>query len=125
MNPPAPGTIITIILFAFIILSGIWLTKSGRPLNTVLFSIHKILAIIAIILTVITIYHLQKGIDLRNPELILILATGVFFLLELVSGALLSFDSLVNETVLTIHKITPSLIVISTVLTIYFLIQAV
>ena len=113
--------IATGILILFTIISGIWLSKLGRPLNVVIFAIHKIIALLTTILTVIIIYQLQKNIKLSNVELILIAVTGLIFLIALISGALLSFEKPVNLILLTIHKLTPFLIVVSTALTIYIL----
>ncbi len=110
------------ILILFTIISGIWLSRLGRPLNVAIFAIHKIIALLTIILTVITIYYLQKNVKLKNIELILMVVTGLIFLFAFVSGAILSFEKPVNLIILTIHKVTSFLIVISTTLTIYILV---
>jgi hypothetical protein len=113
--------IINVILVLVTIISGIWLSRLGRPLNTPLFTVHKIIALLTIILTVIIVYQLQKNIELSNIELILIIASAIFFLLAFVSGALLSFDKLAVGILQMIHKVTPLLLVISTGLAIYLM----
>ncbi len=113
--------IINVILVLVTIISGIWLSRLGRPLNTPLFTVHKIIALLTIILTVIIVYQLQKNIELSNIELTLIIVSAIFFLLAFVSGALLSFDKFAVGIIRMIHKVTPLLLVISTGLTVYLL----
>jgi hypothetical protein len=115
--------LVTSLLYLFIIASGIWLSHSGRPLNVAIFTIHKLISLLAVILISVAIYHIQKNVQIRNSEIIILVATGICFLLAFISGALLSFEKPVNDIVLTIHKITPLLIVIFTVMTIYRLKQ--
>jgi hypothetical protein len=113
--------IINAILVLTTILSGIWLSRLERPLNTPVFTIHKIIAILTIILTAIIIYQLRKNVDLSNIDLILIIVTGLIFIIVFVTGGLLSFDKLENEVLQIVHKVTPLLLIISTGLTIYML----
>ena len=113
--------IVTGILVICAIISGIWLSKLGRPLNLVIFNFHKIISLLALISTAITIYHLQKNAELRNLEIILIIVTALVFLIAFVTGALLSFDKPVNNTILAVHKVTPFLIVASGTLIIYMM----
>jgi len=113
--------IITGILILIIIVSGIWLSRLGKPYNVALFTIHKIISILAIISTVITIYHLQKPIEISNIEWVLMILTGLLFLMAFVTGALMSFEKPVHAIISITHKITPFLIVISTALIIYLL----
>ena len=115
--------IINAILVLITIISGIWLSRLGRPLNTPLFTVHKIIAILAIVLTVIIIYQLQKNIDLTNTVLVLIIVSAVFFILAFVTGALLSFDKFAVGIIRMIHKVTPLFVIVFTGLTIYFLVR--
>ena len=117
------GIIITGILILITIITGIWLSKLGRPLNTVIFAVHKIVPIFTIIYMAIIVFRLQKNIEAGNKELILIIITGLIFLFAFVSGALLSFEKPVNFILLVIHKIMSFLIVISSVLTFYILLN--
>jgi hypothetical protein len=54
------------VLFIFIIASGLWLTKSGRPLNAAIFTVHKLIALIALIIMIIIVRTPMKGISLES-----------------------------------------------------------
>ncbi|MBN2518882.1 MAG: hypothetical protein JXB17_00115 [Bacteroidales bacterium] len=121
MNNYSFKIIVTGIFFIVMIVSGIWLSKLGRPLNNGVFTIHKLISLLTIVFSVITVYQLQKNIELRNIDVVFIIITGIAFLVSFVSGALLSFDNLVNKFILTFHKTSPVLLVISIAILIYLL----
>ena len=111
------------LLFLFTIVSGIWLSNSGKPLNTLIFNIHKLIALGSVIFIAIVIRNLLKNVAINNVILILIIVTGLFVLVLFVSGALLSFGKPVNNIILTIHAVTPIPAVITTAMIIYFLVS--
>jgi len=109
------------ILLLISIISGIWLSKLGRPLNTAVFTIHKLISILVIILMVVVIYNYQKTITIEKTEWIFIIITGFIFLITVLTGALLSFDKPVNNIILTLHRISSILVIVSSILTIYII----
>lgn len=111
------------LLFLFTIVSGIWLSNSGKPLNTLIFTIHKLIALAAVIFTAIVIHNLLKNVEVKIIILTLIILTGLFVLVLFISGALLSLGKSVNNIILTIHRVMPILAVISTAVTIYLLVS--
>ncbi len=113
--------LITGLLLLLTLISGVWLTHSGRPLNASIFAAHKIIVLLTIIATVWTIYQLIQGAEMRTLESSAIVITGLALLVAFVSGALLSFDQLVNKALLTTHQVIPFLAVVSTAVTLYFL----
>ena len=101
-------------LLVISILSGIWLHKKGRPLNTAIFTLHKLVAVAAIVLVVISAVNLFSRAEIRSLVDTAILAlSGIIFLALVISGMLLSFDKLSIERIRGIHKITPLLALIS------------
>jgi len=109
------------LLFLFTIVTGIWLSNSGKPLNTLIFNIHKLIALGSVIFTVILIRNLLKDIEIKTVVLTLIIVTGLFVLTLFISGALLSLGKPVNNIILTIHGVTPILTVVTTAMTIYLI----
>jgi hypothetical protein len=103
--------IVTGVLFLLTIISGIWLHNTGEPLNTLIFTIHKLLALATVIFTAIAIYNLHKNVEIKTIILILIIITGLSLLALFISGAL------------TIHNIATILAVFSTTVTIYLLVR--
>lgn len=113
------------ILSIITILTGFVLHNLGRPLNTLIFTIHKLSALVAVILIGMLIYNFLKSTG-ANP---LILFLTIFVVLSIialfVSGALLSIDKFANitPTLLIIHNVAIVFAAISTIITIYFLLK--
>lgn len=121
MNTSVSRIIVTGLFFLFTLASGVWLSNSGRPYNSVIFTIHKLIALGAVISTVVTVYQLRTGVDTRTLALGAIVVTGLLFLSLFASGALLSIGKPDHVAILTIHRAAPLLAVIATALTIYLL----
>lgn len=47
MGTTQSGVVGTGLLFLFIFLSGFWLSHSGKPYNTLIFTIHKLIGLAA------------------------------------------------------------------------------
>lgn len=110
------------LLFLFTILSGVWLSNSGKPLNSVIFTIHKLIAAGTVIFLTITIYNLYKTLDPRTfVELAVIASNGLIFLALIVTGALLSIKIPLPAVILRIHQVAPLLALISSTFTVYLL----
>ncbi|MGD8587000.1 MAG: hypothetical protein PVH65_14415 [Chloroflexota bacterium] len=102
-------------------LSGILLSHSGRPLNSMIFAVHKLVAVATIILTVVSVRDLYKSAAIQAPQPALIGIMALVFVALLASGALLSFDKLALAIVLRVHQVAPLLAMGFTALTIYWL----
>ncbi|MHB8134941.1 MAG: hypothetical protein ACYDH1_12055 [Anaerolineaceae bacterium] len=112
------------LLFLFTILSGVWLSSSGRPLNSMIFIIHKLIALATIILVAMSVYNLFKTLDLRTfIELAVIIFTGLIFLALTITGALLSRNIPLPEATLRVHQLAPLLALVSSTITICLLVS--
>jgi hypothetical protein len=101
---------VTGLLFLFTLVSGVWLSSSGKPYNSGIFTIHKLIALGAVISTAVTIHRLRQSVDTRTIKLSAVVTTGSLFLFLFVSGALLSIVQPTNDAILAIHKIAPLLL---------------
>lgn len=107
--------------FTLTLISGIILSKSGRPLNSAIFTVHKLIAVGTVILIVVSFRNLYKAVDMQAFFPVIIAITGLLFLVLVVSGALLSFDKLAVQSILRIHQITPLLALFLLTTSIYLL----
>jgi cation transport ATPase len=109
--------------FLLILLSGFWLSRSGKPYSTIVFNIHKLVAVAAVVLLGITVYRIHRAGALSAIELLAVIVTGLFFLGTMVTGGLLSIpiDKAIPAIVHKLHQVTPYLTVLSTVATLWFL----
>jgi len=115
--------ICTGVLLLLMIGTGIWLSNSSKPLNTMIFNIHKLIALTFVIFTAIFIYNLLKNVEIKTVIITLIVFLVLFVLILFISGALLSLGKSPYILLKTIHSITSILIVITSIATIYLLIR--
>jgi hypothetical protein len=111
-------------LFLLSMISGGLLSHAGRPLNTLLFAIHKLAALATIIVVIINVVQLQKTVDMQTLVVwTAIIAAGLLFLALFVSGALMSFEKPFPQFILRIHQVTPLLALVASAATFYLLIN--
>jgi len=110
---------VTGILLLSTIVSGIIVSALGRPLNTLVFTIHKLLALASFVLVVIVVYALQRNYKIGGPVVFLIIITGLLLLALFLSGAFLSFEKPAHAVWLAIHRVAPLLTVVSAALAVY------
>ena len=54
------------IVFVLTLVSGVWLSRSGKPLDTGIFTVHKLIALGAVVATAIQTYHALKGGEIQT-----------------------------------------------------------
>jgi uncharacterized membrane protein YhiD involved in acid resistance len=104
-----------------VLLTGIWLSRRGRPLNVGISTLHKLVGLAAGVLLVVTIYQRNRVVPLDAAEWIAIVVTGLCFLGTVVSGALLTSDEPMPVAVLRVHQVVPILTALSSGATLYLL----
>jgi hypothetical protein len=105
---------ITAGLFLCICVFGFWLSISGKPYNQVIFTIHKLVALGAVIYLAATVYRVHRAAPLKPAYMMIILLTVLCVLVAFVTGALLSLDKYMPLFVLRLHQVAPCLILLST-----------
>jgi uncharacterized membrane protein YhiD involved in acid resistance len=104
-----------------VLLTGIWLSRRGRPLNVGISTLHKLVGLAAGVLLLVTIYQRNRVVPLDAAEWIAIVVTGLCFLGTVVSGALLTSDEPMPVAVLRVHQVVPILTALSSGATLYLL----
>jgi len=107
----------------FIFLSGFWLSNAGRPINAIILAVHKLIGLAAGIFLVVNLYRVHQVSPFGALEIGVIVITALFFLSNVVTGGLLSTDKVMPAFVQRLHQITPYLTVLSTAVTMYFLLK--
>jgi hypothetical protein len=107
------------IIFLLTLVSGVWLSLSGRPYNGLLFNIHKLIALGAVIATAIQISNTLKNTEFQVVLIMLVIVTGLCVVALFVTGAMMSLEKLNHNVMLTIHRIAPILAIITMAVTIY------
>jgi len=98
-------------LFLFIvamvisILAGVVLSRTGKPYHTLLFTVHKLVAIAGLVFMIVLLSAYIKGNPANSVLILFAIAGAVGFLGILLSGALMSLDRLVVSMQL-VHKLS-------------------
>lgn len=117
----AARAIVAGLSFLFVFLSGIWLSKTGRPLNVGISTVHKLVSLAAGIFFLLTIIQRNRMVPLGSTEWIVILSSGLCTLGTVASGGFLSSNKPVPAAVLRLHQIMSVLTVLSAGATLYLL----
>lgn len=115
--------LLTIAFFLLMILSGIWLSRKGKPYNLILFNIHKMISLGAILMTTLALLFYSRDYALSSINITLIICTAILFIILLLTGGLLNIKKEMPRFVLITHRITPLIVSVLAFLSIYILIQ--
>jgi len=111
-----PGIIILLTLA-----SGIWLRNSGKPLNTLIFTIHKLIALGAVMMAGLQFSGIIKNSGGQPGLVALLVLAGLCVMALFATGALMSIGKLSYAVLLGIHRSATILAAISTTLVVYLL----
>lgn len=121
---------ITGLFFAFVFLFGFWLSRSGKPYNSLIFNIHKLIALALGVFLIATVYRAYQTAPFSPVDIIVIAVTVIIFISLVVAGGLLSIEAAgdlqnlnqsVSIAISVIHKGLPYFAVLSTAATLYLL----
>ncbi len=122
--------VLAVILFLVILSSGVGLSRnlslndprpSGKPIASAIATVHKLIAIVTLVVLAVTVRNLHRGREFTSIELTAVGLAALFFLLMIVSGSLLSLGRPRSNAVLAVHKIGSVLTLIPTFGVIYLL----
>jgi ABC-type multidrug transport system permease subunit len=120
MNPLLQKYLLVGALLLVIIITGFWVSRSGKPINIIKMNIHKLIALGTAVFIGLTMYRLSQGIRFGSLEIIALVASIVFAVAAIVTGGLASLAKPIRVAVI-IHKIMPYLTILSTAATLYLL----
>jgi len=89
--------------YLVVFVSGFWLSRSGKPYNQAILSLHKLVALAGAILLGIVLYRASRVARLSAAELAAGVVTGLLILGLFVTGALLSIDKPMPAIVSKLH----------------------
>jgi hypothetical protein len=109
------------LFLVFIILSGLWLSHTGKPINVFIMTIHKLISLAAVVYLVFTVYRIHQAVPLSPVEIVASAVTLLFFIVMIATGGLLSTAKPLPGLILKVHQIMPYLVIFSTAATLYLL----
>ena len=125
MNTIVSRPVIAGLLLLFTLISGVWLSNSGKPLSVAIITIHKLIALATVIVTAAYVYQLYRAVDSRTfVELAVIAIAGLIIIVLFISGAFLSLGKTMPGAILRIHQVAPLLALTFSALTVYLLVSS-
>jgi hypothetical protein len=121
MNPIQQRIIIMVSLFLLTLVSGVWLSNAGKPLNTAIFTVHKLIALGIAISTAVSIYQVRNDVTINAISMISMIVTGLLLIAMFATGALLSINQQIGGITLLSHRIIPLLLLLFSSLSFYFI----
>jgi hypothetical protein len=108
---------VTGIAFLLMLITGVVLTRKGKPLNKTVFAFHKIFSLLTIVLLIWVALPYLKAEGNSSQLIIAAIITAGVILVSFVSGALLNFEKVMPQFVTIIHRISSALVVVTTLIT--------
>ncbi|HCS38771.1 MAG TPA: hypothetical protein DIW44_04200 [Anaerolineaceae bacterium] len=117
--------ILPIILFVLTLAAGFWVSKTGKPYNTGTFTLHKLLALAAVVFVTIAITDVLKTTHAQPLVIVLVVLAGLSVIALFGTGALMSIQKTVSSIWLFVHRVAPFLLAGSSISAILLLIKTV
>lgn len=109
------------LLLVLVVLSGIWVSRSGKPYRTAPFTIHKLVGLAAGVILAVIVYQAHQAAPLDLLEIACVVVAVLMFAITVAAGGLLSIEKPMPGGVLRLHQIIPVLALLSTTGTLYLL----
>ena len=97
--------------FIVTVILGFWLGRLGKPYQEVLFNIHKLLALAAVVLVGLEFSHLFKSRDIHSELILLMILIALLVISLFASGALMSLDKGNFKLLQWSHRIAPIVLI--------------
>lgn len=109
------------LFFLFIFISGFWVSRTRKPYSVAIFTVHKLIGLAAGIYLGLRVYRAHQALPLSVVKIAAIVVTVVLFVGTVIAGGLLSAEESMPAFVSLIHRFSPYLIVVSTIVTLYLI----
>jgi hypothetical protein len=107
--------------FILTLIFGVWLSRLGKPYNGIIFNVHKLSALGAVVLTAVQIYTALKMPSLHIMPILLIVLAVASVVALFATGAQMSMDKWNYRVLLALHQVTPAVALIAAALALYLL----
>jgi hypothetical protein len=109
------------VFLLFMILSGLVLSRTGKPFNIILLTIHKLISLGALIYLAVTIYQTNKIVPLTTSVVSISGVTLLLFIALIATGGILSATNTTPTIARWIHRIAPYILTLSIIVNLFVL----
>ncbi len=113
MNINIIYTVAAAAAFVMVFISGFRLRISGKPYKSMIFNLHKLLAVAALVLLILIVRNINASANLNSFELVVCSISGLIFLITIITGGMMSIYKTAPPPVEMMHKVFPYLTVLS------------
>ncbi len=100
---------------------GLWLSVLGKPYNALLFNLHKLVALGAVVVAVLRTYNLLNGASIHLPMIALTTICVLCVIVLFATGAQMSIGNLQHSPLLTVHRIALAVLPLAAISMVYIL----
>ncbi|MBE0687628.1 MAG: hypothetical protein IH585_16675 [Anaerolineaceae bacterium] len=93
--------------FVLTIILGFWLSRLGQPYHQVVFNIHKLIALAAVVMVGVGFSNRFKSGEVQSEWILLVVVVALMTIILFASGALMSLDKLDYKLLRLLHRIAP------------------
>ena len=112
------------VLFGAIFGSGFWLSRAGRPHNTLILTVHKLISLAAVALLFVTVSQVSRAAPGAQWLLAASIVAGVFFAGTIITGGLVSGLNTPPPVMSVLHKYLPYVTLLATAAAVLYLLFA-
>jgi hypothetical protein len=109
------------VAFILTVAFGLWLSRLGKPYNSLIFTVHKLSALGTVLLTALRFLPAFRDPALQIMPILLIIVAAVCIVALFATGALMSANKLRYAITLTLHQVAPVVGLIALALATYLL----
>jgi hypothetical protein len=95
------------VAFVLTVIFGFWLSCLGKPYHQVVFNIHKLIALAAVVLVGLQFSNWFKSGEVQPEWILQVVLIAIMMIILFASGALMSLDKLDYKLLRLLHRITP------------------
>ncbi len=105
--------ILSAVFVLLMIISGFTVSRTGRPYNSLLFTVHKLISLGTLVYMVIHFSRVDRGILFSMPVILIVLCTAILFISLFATGGMLSAMKSPSVFIERTHHILPYLLAFS------------
>jgi len=109
------------IIFVLTLASGAWLSNTGKPYSSAIFTIHKLISVTAVVLAAIQMIRGFKTVGASPLAIVLFILAILAVIALFATGALMSLDKEPYKIWLLIHQIAPAVMGIASAAVVFLL----
>ncbi len=113
MSPTQTKILIASLFFLFILISGYWLSRLGKPYPALVINLHKLIGIGAAVYLGIAIHRINQAAPLTPAQWAALAALIFFALITVISGGLSSVEKTFPAIIVRTHHFGPYFTILS------------